>query len=1046
MNNLIISPDKVRERGYLQALREYFSGQGDLTARINYGTKANRVSTTRTLGGTAEVEGRDLTSYSDSISRYNQFIGLNLPVEEQGRILEGTDSQSLDTCLTRLKNERTEAGKNTGLIKERVGKLKILVPNEYDLDKLKSYLEEIGIYESQVSPNSNQVDTDANEEEGQRKHEINEELMKLRQNIETKIINAMANATKEALNCFDKNDFVNALRYIQEINKINREFKSITGISVEFAKFQRDIKTRVENRVENLEDTGTLTSKSISDLISLKKSATQLREIVTASNITISNDKKLQDYLKGIEAQETKNISDDSKISTRIEEIRSKITGLNFEEASQIYEELSKYNIPTIKDKVTSCQTEVKNRIISLVTTDISGASSLIQSENNLTTGLAKITEYINKFESYLTLDYLDNDLKSKVQKISVQLISKRVAIARDALIPKNPETREFNAEDAARLREEFEELIKDGGFMSGFQKMLGDVKKIQKFLRALSFLKLMLPEDMANGDLVKNLLPSLKYLEPAFKEAPDLIKTLRLLASKDGSFNFLSPSEKESYSGALIDYLETISNPARAGDTKNNIEAKLRSVDKILSILEGFKRDQSKNELGTNHWIASEIEKFTSIKKRYEAQLLQLEANDKVKDAKKEHYETKYSPALSAADRALDDYRKEPGNTNSKQTYESRADEYIKAADGQIEYIKTILKQYGNIKRILDNTQLSPEQKKAQAEDLFHKHLADRGFKILVDSWEEIVTKIEEFELYKDNPTGKLTEAKKTEIKGRINSELYELFFGNDSSTSPQPPSGPKPIDSIAPDSTNNMEKIPHILHRDIASFLSISPDRVNDKETFGNLRDRIEEIFKDPTNLEKIKKGVLDKDTAMAIYLFTELNNIDQLKPNLDSINENLKSTNSFDTISKIAEILKTQITESKDPTGPVTNIISGVDTSQTTTSTIDRNKIKESNKAFIRRTIEVIIGSNNSSNLSDDQKNILIEKIMSGIEYNKFTILEIYDSQKELHTAIFSSISQELNNIDQDNLDQSIESFDPKAIQTAINEYLSKVERLD
>jgi len=69
MNNLIISPDKVRERGYLQALREYFSGQGDLTARINYGTKANRVSTTRTLGGTAEVEGRDLTSYSDSISR-----------------------------------------------------------------------------------------------------------------------------------------------------------------------------------------------------------------------------------------------------------------------------------------------------------------------------------------------------------------------------------------------------------------------------------------------------------------------------------------------------------------------------------------------------------------------------------------------------------------------------------------------------------------------------------------------------------------------------------------------------------------------------------------------------------------------------------------------------------------------------------------------------------------------------------------------------------------------------------------------------------------
>jgi len=238
---------------------------------------------------------------------------------------------------------------------------------------------------------------------------------------------------------------------------------------------------------------------------------------------------------------------------------------------------------------------------------------------------------------------------------------------------------------------------------------------------------------------------------------------------------------------------------------------------------------------------------------------------------------------------------------------------------------------------------------------------------------------------------------------------------------------------------------KIPPHLKRDIASFLKIGVDAVDSKKGIvGELRIRLTEILDNEGNQQNIRKGVLNVDTAMAIYLFSQLNQEDSIKNSLSDLSTQLDQNDINLVINRVASILETNTTQSKDITGVATNMMAGVDTSQTASSSIDKKKFAELNKAFLRKTLTEAIS------VGDKNTDSIIEDIMKEIDFESLTILEIYNESNEFISQIKQIVSDEINSkLTEDSeseSDTNSNQIDTQVITRRINEILHSVEKID
>jgi hypothetical protein len=210
--------------------------------------------------------------------------------------------------------------------------------------------------------------------------------------------------------------------------------------------------------------------------------------------------------------------------------------------------------------------------------------------------------------------------------------------------------------------------------------------------------------------------------------------------------------------------------------------------------------------------------------------------------------------------------------------------------------------------------------------------------------------------------------------------------------------------------------------------------------------LRNKLSEILTNESHQQNIKKGVLNEEIAMAIYLFSKLNQVDTVKQSLADLSLNLESSDLTLVIERVAGILSTDTTQSKDITGPATSMIGGVDTSQTSSSSIDKKKFVDSNKTFLRKTLTEAISERENSNE-------IIDDIIKQIDFDSFTILEIYNESNsnkfisDIKKLVLDEITSKPNEASESDQDRDQDQIDIiKGITRKINEILEKVEKID
>jgi hypothetical protein len=769
----------------------------------------DRVSTLREPGSKVETPGRDLIAISESLRLARQYKDLDLTEEQISQILSPTGFTNFDNYINHLRQAEKTAQNDPGLRTQRINYLKVHEPNENDLDVLNTYLTEVNSFQEilQQQPNNPDQQNDSDETETERDVTNKEDLVKLRTSIENKILNTLKNSKIEALDNTKNKEYESALGYIEEINKIKKgdcySIHLTTDIKIEIEKFKTNFTGEVKSKIESI-NVEELKDKSLTEQIEELQKYNSLKQIIDKSVVRPDNLNKLEDGIKSLEKKIKENKENNDKVENRVVKIEELITSKDFKDPINLYNELEKYkdkiSKKELKVRIDSCLKKVKIYIEDDIEIDLQRIK-LVEDSSEKIQNLTKINTELRLLKEHAKLDFISENLKNVINETVSKLSNRIITQAKINLTPEEEPTRDLNDFDTEKLMKQFEEMIRDDGFMTRFQEMNRDLNKIGKFIKGLSFLKVMLPEDMLQGNsLFKRLMPSLQHLGPALKEVPEVVKTIRLLTSGEGSFNLLEPEEKKSYATALVDYFKIVTDPNRAGETNNNISAKLRSVEKIISILEGFQKEQSKNNIGENHWISDELSKFKKIKERYERQLIQLDKFDRIKSERKDHQE-KLRETRQNANRALDGYRKEKSNVNLQDIYKSRATEFIKEAEIQIGHIKNIFKTYTNIERTLKNTELPADEKKRKAELLFTNHLADNGFKKLKEEWHMLLTEIEVFQEQINDPYYVLEEAEKTKINGRLDRELRELFNLQEprGDTTPTPPV-PAPTPTPAP------------------------------------------------------------------------------------------------------------------------------------------------------------------------------------------------------------------------------------------------------
>jgi len=747
-----------------------------------------RVAALRTAGTRVEIQGRDLTNIADNLRLVRNYSAA-LDQSQVPEVLQGTGFQDFNAYRTHLEEIELQSRSNIGLMTQRIKDLTPKVANENDLDNLNSYLTEVAGLEralTQSSQDNTQEDNQDNKTE-----EINvtnkESLYKLRTEIEAKIINNVKSSIESAKTHFEKGDYGTAIIYIKEINKTTGDRACYSqGLSTKIKElepqFKNDLITKATEKINELTDKNDLPSKSLTELIDLKEKFSSLNTLITDKSLQFPQNVlvSLTDYLNAVNQAIDKNSKLPDEISKRITTIEKLITVGEPKKLNELHKELKDY-LPNVTDnelktRITNTQGQIKTQVGKLINIVLQEIDEYLVKLDNID-NLTKLLEYKKTLGEYQGFDFIEQEMKTRSNDLILQVNSKIVEAATRDLKPKTIETRDLNDYDADRLLEEYEALIRDGGFMGRFEGLIQDYKKITKFLKGLSFLKIMLPEDMLQGNnLIKQLIPSIKHMEPFLKDTPEIVRTFRLLTSGDGSFDLLAAEEKKSYASALIDYFNLVTDPSYAGETKSNIDRKVRSVEKIISLLEGFQKEQSKNDLRANHWIADEISRFKKIKERYEIQQIQLERREKLKNEKNENKD-ELRPFYTSAETALDEYRKDGRNDSKIAIFTTRADEYTQRANVQITFIKRLLVDYGNIKLVLNDNKKPADVKRREAEELFALHLRDDSFNKLIKEWEEILLKIREYEVCKDNPNQKLTIDQKTEVKGRLMSELRNLF-----------------------------------------------------------------------------------------------------------------------------------------------------------------------------------------------------------------------------------------------------------------------------